>query len=85
MEASGEAAGGEAFQTQVIQEGAHIRIIQPAHTAICVEIFQINLELYFSEYPFYEVKNFTSLKPSKAVFLDTQSETKETTISRSQF
>jgi len=34
---------------------------------VIVNFYKIDLELYFSEYPFEEVKTFSSLTPTKSI------------------
>ncbi len=66
----------EEFQTQVIQETGQFKIIQPHDTTILVQFFEINLEVFFSNYPFYDYKTFTSVKPSHSKEFPANSETK---------
>lgn len=44
-----------------------MRISIPPNTKIEVFIFSINLELYFSEYPFSEFKDFSTIKPMQSI------------------
>lgn len=40
------------FTTTVINEGSQLRISIPASTLVKVRIYNINLELYYSNFPF---------------------------------
>jgi hypothetical protein len=71
-----EATTVESFETKVIEEGAQFRVIQPADTQITIEFFEINLEKYFSDYPFYEYRTFTSIRPSHYKVFPASSESK---------
>jgi len=49
----------------VVNEGKELKITIPAETKVRVNFFPVHLELYFSEYPFEEVKTFSAVKPSQ--------------------
>jgi hypothetical protein len=44
-----------------------LKINIPAEVKVEVRFFEINLEMYFSEYAFSEVKSFSAIKPSSLV------------------
>lgn len=48
------------FNTTVINEGSQLKLSIPANTLAEVYIYGLNLELYFSEFPFID---FNSLTP----------------------
>lgn len=75
----------EEYQTQVMQESGQFKIIQPADTFIKVEIFELNMELYYSTFPFAEISTFTSIRPSYEVHYEKKSETTEIAIKRSDY
>lgn len=75
----------EEYQTQVLQENGQFKIIQPADTFIKVEIFELNMELYYSTFPFAEISTFTSIRPSKEIPCVKKPETTEIIIKRSEY
>jgi hypothetical protein len=75
----------EEYHTKVVQEEDVIRIIQPAGAKIVIDVIEMNLELYFSEYPFDDVSTFNSIRPSKQIVYEEVKETIEHSIKRADF
>lgn len=69
----------------MIEEGAQFRVVQPADTQITVELFQVNLEKFFSEYPFDDNLNFTSVRSSRSQVFPAAAKTQEILIRRSDY
>ena len=53
------------FMTSVVNAGAEVRISRPAQVKVTVNIYEIDIELYFSEFPFAEMAQFSAIKPTK--------------------
>lgn len=74
------------FNTTVVNEGKELKISIPANTKIVVNLYQINLELYFSEFPFEkEVTTFSAVKPSQALEFDSLKDFRTQVVKRDQF
>lgn len=69
------------FKTTIIKEKTELRISIPPNTKIEVFFFSINLELYFSEFPFSSFKDFSTVKPLNTVTF-AAGKSREETISR---
>jgi len=55
------------FATAVVNSGKEIKISRPAQCRVVVNFYKIDLELYFSEYPFEEITTFSALTPTKCI------------------
>ena len=54
------------YQPSFIKEGEKLRINIPEHTSLEVMTYNINLEMYFSEFPFQPLDSFdSSIKPNQ--------------------
>lgn len=51
------------FKTAFVNEGETVKLSVPASTRVEVYFYDINLELYFSDYPFEEVQSLSIIKP----------------------
>lgn len=54
----------------MVNAGKEIKINRPANTRVVVNFYKIDLELYFSEYPFEDVKISSAVAPTKSVELN---------------
>lgn len=54
-----------AFSTTVINSGSEIKINRPAKVTVIVNFYEIDIELYFSEFPFSDITKFSAIKPTK--------------------
>ena len=54
-----------AFSTTVVNAGSEIKINRPANVKVTVNLYEIDIELYFSEFPFSEVAQFSAINPIK--------------------
>lgn len=48
------------YSASVLNEGSQLKISIPAETAVEVCLYDVNLQLYFSTFPFTDLQNFTS-------------------------
>jgi hypothetical protein len=53
-----------AFATSVVNAGAEVKISRPAQVKVVVNLYEIDIELYFSEFPFAEIAQFSAIKPT---------------------
>ena len=56
-----------AFSTTVVNLGSEIKINRPANVTVTVNFYEIDIELYFSEFPFSDITKFSAIKPTKFV------------------
>ena len=54
-----------AFTTTVVNLGSEIKINRPAKVTVFVNFYEIDIELYFSEFPFSDITKFSAIKPTK--------------------
>jgi hypothetical protein len=53
-----------AFSTTVVNSGSEVKINRPAQVKVVVNLYEIDIELYFSEFPFSELAKFSAIKPT---------------------
>ena len=68
MDTEEESKGEEAtFATTVTNALTEIKINRPAQTKVTVNFYKVDLELYFSEFPFQDISIFSStIAPTKS-------------------
>jgi hypothetical protein len=50
-----------------VNAGGEIKINRPANVKVIVNLYEIDIELYFSEFPFSEIAQFSAIKPTTSV------------------
>ena len=71
METDESSKGDEGtFEASVVNKGYELVINRPVTSRVVVNFYQIDLELYFSEFPFTEASAFSAVVPSKSVELN---------------
>lgn len=71
-----------AFSTTVVNLGSEIKINRPANVSVFANIYEIDIELYFSEFPFSDITKFSAIKPSKCVTFKSTNEFKVEKLDR---
>jgi hypothetical protein len=59
-----------AFATTVVNSGAEVKINRPAQVKVVANLYEIDIELYFSEFPFSEIAQFSAIKPTWTATFD---------------
>lgn len=54
------------FNTTVANNGEEIKINRPGETKVVVNFYKIDIELYFSEFPFQEVGAFSAVNATRS-------------------
>jgi hypothetical protein len=54
------------FNTTVTNSGEEIKINRPGDTKVVVNFYKIDIELYFSEFPFQEVGTFSAVNATRS-------------------
>ena len=55
------------FDSTVVNNGSEIKINRAGHSKVKVNFYKIDLELYFSEFPFQEVSSLSAIAPTKSI------------------